>query len=322
MKNYIMYDKPKYRSNVVIIIDNQIIVKHDNFIAINNVKIANIFDDTCSKNEVISELMDITGGYCNEYLKNILKTKRFQFLSVWDNSIYDDINKELSNDFKKYTTIFNEKELSNIIFNFGKSIYSISKVDFNQIYFENSNIEDLFRNSLNTMVNNLKSKYKRLEKIIGKFIYKIGIEPKINKQNNSSNWNIIIYVSLLSYLYKESVLGRIKLKINLLELLKYVLFKLNINTNNCEYKMYKFRKDTKETIKIKSIIPFIIYYLENHYYYMEYYDDWIIDHKKDVLDDFRQTTIVNTNSNKKKLDYQSYDYKRLNDLYNRKIKNY
>lgn len=321
MKKYFVYDKPKYKINKVNIVNNEIMVKHESMIEPCKINLAELFDETDSKNEVISELTDITGGYCNKYLKNILKNYRTEFLINWDDSIYNEFNTELTNNFNKYTTIYDETELTKIIFNFGKSINTLSKIDFDEIYNENDDIEYLFQRSLSLMIKNLSTKIKRLEHIIEKFIYKIGIDPKINKKN-SSNWNMIIYVSLLSYLYKETVFGTIDIKFNLLVLLKYVLLKLNSYTSNGEYAIIKYKKDTKEVIKIGSIIPFIIYYLENHYYYKQYYDDWITDNKKDELDDFRNYVINNTKSSSKRTKYQLYDYKKIDDLYNRKIKDY
>ena len=323
MKNYIVLKKPKYRVNEVKIVDNKIIVKHSGKIGFYNINFIELFDEgIVSKNEMISELSDICGGYCNEYLKNKIKTIKSKYYKVEDDLIIYNFNNELENNFDKYIYIYSEEELSNIILNFGKSINTITKIDLNKIYNENQNINYIFKESYSLLIKKLKDKSKKLELLINKLVYKIGVQPVIDKDSKSSNWNTIIYISLLSYLYKESVYGNIKLDFNVLELLKYVLSKLSTNISSVDFEIIKLKKDSKEIKRIKSIIPFIIYYLENHYYYINYYNNWYSDHLLDELEDFREQLLLKTKNKEKREKISLYSYERLNDLLRRNKLNY
>lgn len=318
MKNYIMYSKPKYRFNSIIKDDsNKIIVKHDEKIEINNIDLKSLFKETTLKNEMISEISGIFNGYCNEYLKNKIKTIRAEYIKDKKIPKFKIYNDEIKNNINYYTTIYTEDELVNIILKFGKALYTISKVDLNAIYLENQDLEYIYKMSFNSIIKSLKLNERKLEKIINKTIYKIGVPTNIDK-DNTSNWNYVIYVSLLSYLYVESVLGRIRLNFNILPLLRYILLKFNKNVSEIEIIIKKIGKDSKEVKRIKSVIPFIIYYIENHYYYINDYDNWYADHLIDELEDFRQSLLLNTKSIQKKKKYNDYSYKQLNELLHRK----
>lgn len=318
MKNYIMYSKPKYRFNRIIKDNsNKIIVKHDEKIEINNIDLKSLFKETTLKNEMISEISGIFNGYCNEYLKNKIKTIRAEYIKDKKIPKFKIYNDEIKNNINYYTTIYTEDELVNIILKFGKALYTISKVDLNAIYLENQDLEYIYKMSFNSIIKSLKLNERKLEKIINKTIYKIGVPTNIDK-DNTSNWNYVIYVSLLSYLYVESVLGRIRLNFNIIPLLRYILLKFNKNVSEIEIIIKKIGKGSKEVKKIKSIIPFIIYYIENHYYYINDYDNWYADHLIDELEDFRQSLLLNTKSIQKKKKYNDYSYKQLNELLHRK----
>lgn len=318
MKNYIMYSKPKYRFNRIIKDDtNKIIVKHYEKIEINNIDLKSLFKETTLKNEMISEISGIFNGYCNEYLKNKIKTIRAEYIKDKKIPKFKIYNDEIKNNINYYTTIYTEDELVNIILKFGKALYTISKVDLNAIYLENQDLEYIYKMSFNSIIKSLKLNERKLEKIINKTIYKIGVPTNIDK-DNTSNWNYVIYVSLLSYLYVESVLGRIRLNFNIIPLLRYKLLKFNKNVSEIEIIIKKIGKGSKEVKKIKSIIPFIIYYIENHYYYINDYDNWYADHLIDELEDFRQSLLLNTKSIQKKKKYNDYSYKQLNELLHRK----
>ena len=323
MKNYITLKKPKYRINKVLIVDNTITVKHSSRIKPSTINFIDLFDDgIISKNEMISELSDICGGYCNEYLKNKIKTLKAEYTLNEDDRILYDFNKELENNFDKYVTIYNEYELSNIIINFGKSINTLTKIDFNAIYDENQDVQYIFKKSYYLMIEDLKIHSNKLEQVINKLIYKVGVLPKIERNTHSSNWNSIIYISLLCYLYREAVLERINLKFNILLFLKNIIFNKLIKLNSTEYEIIKFKTDCKEIKKIKSIIYFVFNYMENHYYYMNYYDNWYSDHLVDELEDFRQYLLLKTKSKEKRVKIEAYSYEKLNSLLRRKKLNY
>ena len=101
-----------------------------------------------------------------------------------------------------------------------------------------------------------------------------------------------------------------------------IYYKILIRPHPTEYEIIKFKKDSKEVRKIKSIIFFIFNYMENHYYYINYYDFWYADHLVDDLEDFREYLLLKTKSKEKQNKIKTYSYEKLNSLLRRRKLNY
>lgn len=323
MKKLILFQRPKYRNNNVIIEDNKIQVFHNGKIKISKIDLKEVFEDTNRKNDILSSILNIYDGYCPEILKNKLKALRAK---PNDELAYCSFDEELSKNFELYTSIYNEKELAKIILNFGKDIFNLTKIDLNSCYNETDNIETFYKKTYNLTIELIKkSNIARLNRNINKLIFKIGVPTAILKKEKElySIWNTFIYISLLCYLYKEVMDKKIKTKVNFLELLKYILYtKFNKTIFECEYMIINLQKDTKEVMKIKSLIPFVIFYLDNHYNNSQYYEFWLSDHLIDELDDFRKYLLIKFKKETKKNEIEAYSYEELEKKYRRKKLNY
>ena len=330
----ILFERPRCRQNEVKIENGNIVVNHFNeIIKINDIEFGEYFYETSGTREYIKDLLDVDYGYCPDYLKNKIKSIRVKYLDEEDDSIYDELKRDISNNWYLYLSLYRDKELVDIFLKFGKSIYKNIKLekDFLDLFLnqEYDKCYPYFMDkliSINVVI---------LKNYINKLTCMVGIPVDLFTTNDGevySYWNNLIYISTMLYIVtllseNENVnFDFSKEEINFIKLciLKYLEIVVNKLDNYTGYdvllNLYKDKKIARKTVSILSII---FRYVNNHYgEYADEYEFWESEHLMDELEDHRTYLINRASTKKKKDEINSYSYSKLHRSYNRMLLNY
>lgn len=333
----LQYDTCRYRrTNIKIVNDSIIAIHSDEITGIEEISSEEQLTHCSSKNEYVSALL-MNDGYCPEYLSGIIKSIKAQCkknLNV--KAIYKSLDDRMRSDWRQYISLYKEEELVDIILKFGKDIWEI----FRKYRYEI--ILPLVQHNLKESYKTFKMAIRNIDResvslSINDLIKKIGISTLLHKNGKYiwSKWDLFVYISMLLYLvkalaYNIETLDDIKSDnktdtVN--SLIEYILTYINkVNKKNnykVEYYILKTKSDSKEVYKITSALHFVYDYVVKHYgVNLEGYDMILQDMVELQLDAFRDD-LINKEKNKTKINkIKKYSYKKLKELYNRKLFNY